>query len=255
LQAILSLLDSEMEISRTDLHHNFAALGFNPDYLLYEDSFCRKLPAILPERTARAEFYRFYFRRTWREQPGMMLQKVATQLGLFYNLDCPVYSEKAVHFDRNYSEMHAFLSEPGRANHIARVPAAQTYLDSLGRLAQTHAIANQPKVFKTLMPILARTYLPIFLLAVAVLLWLLCDKELRAACGWFGAVVAIGYGYNLGNTIAIALFHSLGVGRYSHVQFATTLLTQAFAILLLVEIVARKVSRAREQVPAAATVA
>jgi hypothetical protein len=236
LQAILTLLDAEMEVSQQVVRRNFASLGFDPDYLLYEDSFCRKLQDILPSREARANFYRFYFRRTWQEQPGAMLHKVVAQLGLFYNFDCPVYLEKTTHFDRNYNESYAFLSEPNRAVTMVRVPLAMDYLNALPALAQIHAAAVQPNVLKVLMPLLGGSYLPIFLLSGVVMVWLLVTPGLRAACGGFSAVVAIGYAYNLGNNLAIACFHTLGVGRYSHVQFGTTLLTQGLALCLFIEI-------------------
>ena len=236
LQAILTLLDAEMAVSQQIVRHNFASLGFDADYLLYEDSFCRKLQGILPLREARSDFYRFYFRRTWSEQPGAMLRKIVAQLGLFYNFDCPVYLEKSTRFDRSYNETYAFLSEPNRLVTMARVPLAVDYLNSLPALAQIHVSAVQPTTLKLLMPLLGGSYLPIFLLSGVVLVWLLVAPQLRAACGWLGAVVAIGYGYNLGNNLAIACFHTLGIGRYSHVQLGTTLLTQGLALYLFLEI-------------------
>ncbi|MEP6670662.1 MAG: hypothetical protein ABJF10_16005 [Chthoniobacter sp.] len=242
LQSILQLLDAEIEISRPSVRHGFVSLGFNPDYLLYEDSFCRKLAAILPERTAQADFYRLYFRRTWQQKPGLMLHKFAAQLGLFYGLNCPVYEEKVSGFDRNYRDTATFLS--GRpATIIAGVPVTANYLAAVQRLAEAHTNATQPRMLKSLLPILARSYLPGLLLAMAAFAWLLAESDIRAACGRFATVVALGYAYNLGNNVSIALFHTLGIGRYSHVQLATTLLTQGLALWLVIEVAARKFRR------------
>jgi len=246
LQAIADLLDKEIETSRPTVRHGFASLGFNPDYLLYEDSFCRKLVHIFPERRQRADFYRFYFRRTWREQPGLMLHKVTSQLGLFYNLDCPVYEQKVSTIDRNYRDTYAFLTDSSRFPLVSRVPAAAQYVAALPHLADTHTLTIQPKAFKTLLPFFARSYLPGLLLGLAAMAWLLAETDIRAACGWFAALVALGYAYNLGNNLAIAFFHTLGIGRYSHVQLAVTLLTQGLSLWLVIEVAARKFSRARE---------
>lgn len=245
LQQIIDLLDKEIALSRPTVRHGFAALGFNPDYLLYEDSFCRKLQHILPERSQRADFYRFYFRRTWRQQPGLMLHKVTAQLGIFYSLDCPVYEQKISTLDRSYREAADYLTDKSHFTLISRVPAAAQYVATLPRLAEAHASVLQPKFFKALLPFFAHSYLPGLFLALAAMAWLLAEADIRAACGWFAAVVALGYAYNLGNNLAIAFFHTLGIGRYSHVQLAVTLLTQALALWLVIEVAARKFSRTR----------
>ncbi|MDR3404956.1 MAG: hypothetical protein P4L99_20800 [Chthoniobacter sp.] len=251
LQSILQLLDSEIEISRPTVHRGFASLGFNPDYLLYEDSFCHKLTNLIPERQARSDFYHFYFRRTWREQPGLMVHKFTSQLGLFYNLDCPVYAEKVSTLDRNYRDAYAFFSDRPAAM-VARVPVAARYVASLPRLAEAHIIIAQPRMLKALMPILAHSYLPGLLLAMAAFAWLLAEADIRAACGRFATIVALGYAYNLGNNLAIALFHTLGIGRYSHVQMATTLLTEGLSLWFVIEVVTRKFACARTPQKAAA---
>lgn len=246
LQSILTLLDKEIELSRPTVRHGFAPLGFNPDYLLYEDSFCRKLAEILQTRPERAAFYHFYFRRTWREQPGMMLRKVGAQLALFYNLDCPVYEHGSGTMARSYADTAEFLSEPNRFPLVARVPAAAQYVAAIHGLEGLTPNTHHHKFLnKVVMPFLARSYLPGMLLALLTIGWILADAELRATCGMFAVVVALGYAYNLGNNVAIALFHTLGVGRYSHVQLVTTLFTQGLSLWMLVEVVVHKLARVR----------
>jgi hypothetical protein len=247
LQSILILLDNEIELSKPTVRHGFAPLGFNPDYLLYEDSFCRKLADILRTRPERAAFYRFYFRRTWRQQPGMMLRKVGAQLALFYNLNCPVYEHGSGTMARSYADTAEFLSEPNRAPLVARVPAAAQYVAAIQTLARASSDAHHHIKFlsKVVMPFLAHSYLPGMLLALLTIGWILADNELRATCGMFAVVVAVGYAYNLGNNVAIALFHTLGVGRYSHVQLVTTLFTQGLSLWMLVEVVVHKLAGVR----------
>ncbi|EDY18948.1 hypothetical protein CfE428DRAFT_3606 [Chthoniobacter flavus Ellin428] len=246
LQSILTLLDHEIELSRPTVRHGFAPLGFNPDYLLYEDSFCRKLADILHTRPERAAFYHFYFRRTWRQQPGAMLHKVGAQLALFYNLNCPVYEHGSGTMARTYAETAEFLSEPNRFPLVARVPAAAQYVATLHAFDGAKSDTHRHKFLnKVVMPFLASSYLPGMLLALLTIGWILADAELRATCGLFAVVVAVGYAYNLGNNVAIALFHTLGVGRYSHVQLVTTLFTQGLSLWMLVEVVVHKLAHVR----------
>lgn len=236
LEAILQLLDTEIELSRPRVRHTFSSLGFHPDYLLYDNSFCRKLNTILPDPAAQTDFYRYYFRRTWLQQPGAMLQKFTTQLRLFYGLDCPVYEPSTTNFAHVYKDSIQSLANPVRCQPlISRVPAAARYTASLPALAEVDAGAEQPKVLEVLMSVFAHTYLAGLLLAIGTIIWLRCDIGMRAACGHFAMVVVLGYAYNFGNSIGIALLHTLGVGRYSHVQMATTLLTQVLSLWLVIE--------------------
>jgi hypothetical protein len=138
--------------------------------------------------------------------------------------------------------MGAFLSEPNRYPLVTRVPAAAEYVAALNSLAETSDDAPHPKIFRTtVLPILAHSYLPEMILTVAACIWIFADAELSATCGLFAVVVVLGYAYNLGNNVAIAFFHTLGVGRYSHVQLATTVLTQGLTLWLLMEVAVRKV--------------
>ena len=175
-----------------------------------------------------------------------MLRKFVEQLGLFYNLDCPVFSEKSSPFRRNYQEMSDFLSAKNHSELMLRVPASATFLNSLPRLAQGSAMTAQPNVLKVLMPILGRIYMPSLLLFIGLTIWLLAAPERRALYGLPTAAAAVGYAFNVGNNISIALFHTLGVGRYSHVQLATTLLTQGLVLYLFAEVAARQFASVRK---------
>lgn len=244
LQAILELLDKEIELSRPRVRNTFSSLGFHPDYLLYGNSFCQKLKTLLPDQAAQTEFYRFYFRRTWVQQPVAMLQKFITQLRLFYGFDCPVYELTTTNFARVYKDAIQTLADPIRCQPlINRVPAAARYAAALPALAEVDAGAEQPKVFAALMPMFARSYLAGLLLASFTMIWLSRDIRIRAACGRFAAVVALGYAFNIGNCIGVAFLHTLGVGRYSHVQMATTLLTQVFSLWLVIEMISLKIKK------------
>jgi hypothetical protein len=139
-----------------------------------------------------------------------------------------------------YREASVFLAERNLQTVMVRLPATANYLAQLPQVADAHVAVNQPRLLKKLMPLLAYTYLLCLFLGVAAIAWILVDADLRAACGCFAAVMALGFACNFGNNIAIALFHTLGVGRYSHVLLATTLLNQFLSLWLIIEIVTRK---------------
>jgi hypothetical protein len=242
LQAALTLLDAELAISRASGHH-FAVLGFDPDYLLYEDSFCRKLSSILPEREERRAFCRYYFRRTWQEQPGAMLAKIGRQIGLFYNGQCPVYTSRTTSCAKHYTEAATLLQSEAYNRLIVRVGPAQQYLEAVSSLTASRAAVVQPDILKAVLTALASTYLAGLLFFLGVGVWLLVNAADRTRCGLLFVLVALGYAYNLGNNLSIAIFHTLGIGRYSHVQFATTLLVQFQTLLLLGEVLAPKIWR------------
>lgn len=237
LRAILQLLDTEIELSRPRVHHTFASLGFHPDYLLYKDSFCQKLKSILPERADQAAFYRNYFRRTWLHSPGAMLRKFFTQLWLFYGLKCPVYDDLVTNFASTYRDTFKTLSHPDHCYHIvSQVPAAVQYVSSLAMLAKNDLAAPQPRLVEFLLVMLSRMYLPGLIAALAAFVLFAAKKDFRHGCGRLTTIVAVGYAWNLGNAVAIALFHTLGVGRYSHVQLATTMLTQFLSLAFVIEV-------------------
>ena len=85
------LLDCEM-VSSTQ-NRLFPSLGFNPDSLMHgRESFDGKMrQKFQNDRRRLAEFYRFYYERTWRHQPGRMLAKIWRQMLIFYAPRCPAY--------------------------------------------------------------------------------------------------------------------------------------------------------------------
>ena len=86
LEQAATLLKQEIENSKSTGHYR--SLGFDPDYLMYRDSFDQKfraLPRMEGGTEDRIKFYYYYFLRAWVRQPGQMLTKVAKQLSILYN--------------------------------------------------------------------------------------------------------------------------------------------------------------------------
>src|ERR1700730_9241300 len=86
LQKAYKLLDQEIKLSKQTGH--YTSLGFDPDYLMYYDSFDRKFSVAFRSQDldeSQVKFYYYYFFRTWTHQPGRMLKKVLQQLGILYN--------------------------------------------------------------------------------------------------------------------------------------------------------------------------
>jgi hypothetical protein len=256
IRQVFDLLDSELELSRSGKHNAVAALGFDPDYLLYQDSFCSKLPTIIPAVEDRAAFCQYYFLRTWRNHPAGMLVKIAKQLALFYSWQCPVYHSRNVSIQELYTSSAPLLESKQYPRQyrafLAKFPPLKEYADSLKRLADFPTAMKQPTILRKATDTLSHAYLAELLLFGAIAGWLLFSARDRTRLGLFCVVVAIGYAYNFGNNLSIAFLHSLWVGRYSQVQFVTTILVQFQTVILLAETLLAK--RDRSQVSAEAPV-
>ena len=86
LEKTHNLLNQEINVSKQT--GRYTSLGFDPSYLMWDDSFDRKFSNDFgPEGldSNRVKFYYYYFCRAWTHQPARMMQKVLQQLGILYN--------------------------------------------------------------------------------------------------------------------------------------------------------------------------
>jgi hypothetical protein len=75
------------------------------------------------------------------------------------------------------------------------------------------------------------------LLGVALLSpLLLLLRPLRAHFLWLVVALWLGYSYNFGNCLTIAVVHSLEVTRYIRIQLIFTLFSQCLSLCLLLEL-------------------
>jgi hypothetical protein len=248
LESTLALLDAGIRASPSADPRGFGSPGYDADRLLHHDAFFSKME----ERHGflwPLGFYRYYFWRTWEQRPGAMAAKVIHQLRLFYNFDCPAYRGRRIRLQNMYRESIKKLSEPHEQALLGQWPPAAHLLDTQARDAARAPEIRTPWLLDRILNALAASYFPSFLLFLAALPWALGDKTRRARYGSLVALLAVAYGYNVGNNLGIAIFHTLQVNRYSLVQFGTTLFSQMLCLMFLAEcVVGRRFERRNERI-------
>ena len=215
----------------------YESLGFNPDYLMYEDSFCRYLyweQGVTP--VVQLGFY--YFKRAWLHQPGAMARNVARQLGIFYAQKCPAFwLGRAIDITRNY---HKTLLAFDPANYQAQMlayPPARAYLDQSRRLASTPAVYRESALFTLPNSMAAELQVPL-LIAVAVgwaLVLCLPFADIRRELGPAGALCLLVFAYTFGNCLTVAIVHSMDIDRYSSNLLIFAILSEVTAVVWCVE--------------------
>ncbi len=237
LQSVLTALDAGIAASKAESPHHLQSLGYDADYLLYHQPFFNdfalgegfKWDVILG-------FYKYYYRRTWLKRPLTMLHKVTTQLGLFYNLECPAYCDKRFELQRSYNRSLFVLSDPTIQRNLKRWPPAVQWQEKQAVLANSAPMIDMNKALRRTVNALGNAYFPALLLFLFCLPFQLFNRERRASLGLFCALLAIGYGFNLGNNLGISILHTLEVSRYTYVQFATTVWTEMLTFVFLLEV-------------------
>ncbi len=224
----------------------YESFGFDPDYLFYHSPGI----AAWPERFFAGDheqllaFYRHYYWRTVRRQPGAMAHKVATQLGLFYRWSGnPSFGRRStLDLDRFYAGSAENLTRA--TTEEARAPIFARYLAELPRLAKTKAVIPQSLLVRVAKWCLALLYLPVLLGTVLVSLGILLRRTWRKALWPLAGATLLVFGYNFGNTLGTSVLHSMHIERYSEAQYAFALLAVGMGILFLAETGARVLRRA-----------
>ena len=215
----------------------YPSLGFNPDYLMYHGSFCAIFPARMHfDPQAMADFCMTYYRRALLHHPGAMAAKTLRQLAIFYRFANPVYRTSrnlnlsADHYAR-VAELIQNTARLGPAN-----AAMQRYIAACAPLAAQGIIIPQGKSLLGWLRLFSVLYLE--LLGVALLSpLLLLSPPLRAHFLWLVVALWLAYGYNFGNSLTIAVVHSLDVARYVRIQMIFTAFAESLSLGLLVELV------------------
>jgi hypothetical protein len=238
LRARLALLDDGIASAQINSPRHMASLGYDADWLLYRSPFFTQVAEADSSGLEQSlGFYRYYYRRTWQKMPGPMLQKVGIQLGLFYNLACPAFCNNGENMKKHYLRTDELLHSLGEQTVISAWPPARAYGASVAKLKGHAPEIPMNKMQHLIMDRLSNCYLPGLLAFLATLPWICWRAERRARFGVIAAVLAIGYAFNFGNNLGIAIFHTLQISRYTHVQFATTLLTEMLTGIFLIEMV------------------
>jgi hypothetical protein len=235
-----------IEISKSSAAgpHYYSTLGFNPDYLMWnQTSIVRQLHQEFGDKiSGLCAFYRFYYWRVWRQRPLLVLKKIARQLTIFYAPKCPAYRlRKSVSLTDEYDRSVTLL-EPFRELWTAYPPAV-AFMNRAALLGRSAPVIEQPVYVRRPHQILAATYLVLLLIALALSAFVFMQNERRRRFGWFAALTLFTYAYSFANCLEVATVHSLANPRYTTVQMFITILSQFLTIMLILEFLLE--SRAR----------
>jgi hypothetical protein len=196
--------------------------------------------------SALCTFYWFYYRRIWRERPLLVLKKITRQMAIFYRPVCPAYnSRKLWPLTDVYEEsMFSLYREPYRKIWATYRPAVD-FMNRTEVLARSAPVIEQQAYIRKPLLFLAKTYLVLLFIALAVSAAVLLQKRHRKHLGWLAALVLFAYLYNAAACLEVAVIHSLDNQRYVTVQIFLALLAQFLALWLVLEFVIGMRDRAK----------
>ncbi len=229
----------------------YVSLGFNPDCLLHTDYvFAPLLPikdrqnrgaqATARRRAADISFY--YYHRSALHHPIRMLGKISRQLAVIYRfksfspaalLDTrdPYLGEKETPVARYYQENVRVWGVSLPLRRYETYAPGQKYLADSERLTSSRKKISQRPLLSISQNLLVALHFPGLIAALGLGMWAVVTRPGR----WqlpFG-VWALLASYNFGNSLTIAVVHSLDVGRYVSNQLSFTLLSSAFSLLFV----------------------
>jgi hypothetical protein len=247
LQGADDLLKREIDIAtHSGTTRKYVTLGTNPDYLMYRDSFCSKF--LRASHFSREQMTRFYF--TWylralTHQPGAMLMKIVRQFGVVYRPKCPIFwSAQRTNLSGLYASAGTLLQH---TEHLGPgLPVVARYIAGCDRLGQRRLWLRESPPFVVWVRTLAILYTPLLIFALASPFYLFRKPLLRTHFFWLVAALWLACGFGLGNSLTIAVVHSLEVGRYTHIQLIFAMFAELLTVYLLVELAAFRAGEARK---------
>jgi hypothetical protein len=239
LGRVQAALKAEVVKSITKGPVNFPTLGFDPDYLMFNQTSIRSQlrKEFGNNSSALCAFYWFYYWRIWRQRPLLVVKKIARELAIFYAPKCPAYRlGKSRSLSKEYNVSVTSLDSKFYSKSWTAYPPAMDFIRRTELLARSAPVVEQSAYIRRPLGILAATYLPLLLIAVALSALVLSGETHRKRLGWLVALVLFVYSYNLANCLEVAVIHSLQNSRYATVQMYFAILAQFLAILLILEI-------------------
>jgi hypothetical protein len=240
LQKTLDLLDNEIRVSKKT--EKYKSLGFDPDYLMYKDSFCKKFGTFFAAEDPPAEenrFYYYYFFRTWTHRPARMLAKIGSQLSIFYNggdnRRSPYKAERRLSLSGYYQRNCKVLE---RAPYLAKMdyPPLKDLIEDSQELPDTKQKLFHPALIHWVKHLLAGTLPFTMILRGATILFVWWNPLRRKAYGLFLAATALMFCYSFGTNLGVAIMHSLEVERYVTNQLIYCVLPQCMTLYVVGEI-------------------
>jgi hypothetical protein len=239
LEQTAALLKHEIELSKRT--GRYSSLGFDPDFLMYRDSFDQKFQALLATEYLtenKINFYYYYFFRAWTHQPSRMLTKIFKQLSILYNnigKASPYKREVELVVGRNYLNNCAVYDSKESLSNIPYAPLNDFVLESR-ELAKEEPRLAQPGAVSWLNGALSRTFTISMILMFIMLVAILKRPSLRYDYGCFALTLMLLYTYSFANSLSIAIIHSLEITRYLTNQLIYCLLPQCMTIFLAAEL-------------------
>jgi hypothetical protein len=218
-------------------YYGHITLGFDPDYLMFNRTSIRSQlrKEFGNNSSALCAFYRFCYWRIWRQRPLLVVKKIVRQMAIFYAPKCPAYRlRKSLSLTGEYSRSVTSLERHRKI--WTAYPPAMDFMSRTALLAQRAPVVQQSAYIRRPLGILAATYLPLLLIALALSAVVFMQEERRRRFGWLAALILFVYSYNLASCLEVAIVHSLENPRYSTVQMFVTILAQFLAILLILEV-------------------
>jgi hypothetical protein len=233
------LLNQEIEASKRT--GRYTSLGFDPDYLMYKDSFDRKFSdsfGLQGSDRSRVRFYYYYFFRAWTHRPMRMLQKVLQQMGILYNnlrKASPYKLESHTQLSAAYLDNCGIFDTKMSFSKIEYEPLKE-FISRSTQLTNTSYQITQTRAVSWINSFLARTFTLSILLAVVLAVIISMKTDLRTNYGRFLATILLFYTYSFANTLGIAIVHTLEITRYLTNQLSYCLLPQCLTLFLSIEV-------------------
>jgi hypothetical protein len=247
LTSTYHLLSQEMNLSKQTRRYH--SLGFDPDYLMYRDSFDQKFARSLGANAVetRVKFYYYYYLRAWTFQPVRMLWKIGIQLSILYNSfskASPYKLEDHDSFATSYTDNLELFTTKLSGPEI-QTGLLSAFEKSTDQLRNSKARLNQPRPVSWANRFLARSFTFFIILAIGMGCLMARNAVLRARYGEYLTIILLFYGYSFFNSLGIAVIHTLEISRYLTSQIIYCLLPQVMMIYLLIHFVRRRSGKAR----------
>jgi hypothetical protein len=237
LGRVYATLSTEIAKSAAAGPHYYSSLGFNPDYLMWNETsivgelrtgFRNDVPSL-------CAFYQFYYWRIWQQRPLLLVRKIVRQMAIFYAPKCPAYRlRKSLLLSDEYDRSATFMER--LRNVWTAYPPVIDFMNRTAFLARSAPVVEQSAYIRKAHQILAATYLALLVVALALAIFVFMQSERRTSFGWLVALVLFLCAYTFANCLEVAIIHSLANPRYTTVQVFVTILAQFLTIVLILEI-------------------
>jgi hypothetical protein len=250
LARIQAALGAEVTKSHAANPRHYPSLGFDPDYLMYNQSsivaqlrreFENDVPGL-------CSFYRFCYGRIWQQRPIQVLRKIAQQMEVFYTPVCPAYDRRR--YWRLADEYGYSLTLLGLAPYretLMAYPPALAFVSRTESLSRNAPVVLQPRPIQGLLLLFGGIYSLLILLALGVVGAVLASGDRRKQFGWCAVLVLFGLLYNAVSCLEVAILHSLEIHRYMTVQLFPVIFAQFLALWFVIEFFLDR--RARRKIP------